>query len=221
MDRPVSPRDQPIGELRKEYSLQGLTESQADPDPLRLFDTWFDAAVKAAVTEPNATALATADAAGQPAVRIVLLKGYDARGFVFYSDYRSRKGVELAANPRAALCFWWAELERQVRVEGRVERITADESDGYFASRPRASQLGAWASDQSSPLPGREPLERRLREVETRFAGQPVPRPREWGGYRLRPDSIEFWQGRQQRLHDRLRYRRKPDGGWSLERLSP
>lgn len=213
--------DRPIGDLRKEYSLQGLKETEAHSNPLQQFDLWFDDAVRASVAEPNASALATVDSNGRPTVRVVLLKGYNDRGFVFYSDYRSRKGLELAANPSAAMCIWWPELERQVRMDGRVEQISPEESDAYFATRPRASQLGAWASDQSQILPGREPLERRLKEVETRFAKQAVPRPPFWGGYRLVPEAIEFWQGRPQRLHDRLLYSRKPDGGWQIVRLSP
>ncbi|MBI5865051.1 MAG: pyridoxamine 5'-phosphate oxidase [Planctomycetes bacterium] len=211
--------DRPVSEIRKEYSLQALNEREAETDPLRQFDLWFDEAVKSCA-EPNAMSLATVDASGQPSVRVMLLKGYDQRGFLFYSDYRSSKAVELEANPRAALCFWWVELERQVRVSGRVERINSRESDAYFATRPRASQLGAWATDQSKPLPGREPLEQRLREVEARYAGKTVPRPPNWGGFRLAPDSIEFWQGRPQRLHDRLLYQRT-EGGWRISRLSP
>lgn len=213
--------DKPISNLRKEYTLRTLREQDADPDPLRQFDIWFDEAVRSGLTEPNGMTLATADAAGRPTARIVLLKGYNQRGFVFYTSYDSRKGRELAANPRAALCFWWPELERQVRIEGTVERTTVEESDCYFRSRPRESQLGAWISDQSGVVAGREVLEQRLAELEARYAGREIPRPPHWGGYRLVPDTIEFWQGREARLHDRLCYRRRPEGTWLVERLFP
>jgi pyridoxamine 5'-phosphate oxidase len=213
--------DKPISTLRKDYTLRRLREQEADPDPLRQFDLWFDEAVRSGLSEPNGMTLATADAAGRPAARIVLLKGYDQRGFVFYTSFDSRKGRELAVNPQAALCFWWPELERQVRIEGTVEKTTAEESDTYFRSRPRESQLGACASEQSAVVASRAVLEQRLAELEARYAGREVPRPPNWGGYRLVPHTIEFWQGGEARLHDRLRYRRRPDGTWLLERLSP
>ena len=165
--------------------------------------------------------LATATPDGRPSARMVLLKGVDARGFAFFTNYESRKGAELAANPRAALVFFWVQLERQVRVEGRVERLSAEESDAYFASRPEGSQLGAWASQQSAVLPDRGPLEARYEELRAQYEGQEVPRPTFWGGFRVVPETVEFWQGRVNRLHDRLRYRRQDDGSWVIERLSP
>jgi pyridoxamine 5'-phosphate oxidase len=213
--------DKPIADLRTEYALTELDEAHADPDPLRQFDAWFDAAVRSCGLEPNAMSLATVDAAGRPAVRIVLLKGYDGRGLVFYTNYDSRKGRELANNPRAAACFWWPELERQVRIEGRVERISPAESDAYFATRPRASQLAAAASPQSDVVPSRAPIERKLAELERQYEHQSVPRPANWGGYRLIPDVFEFWQGRQKRLHDRLHYASGSDGTWVRTRLAP
>ncbi len=215
MTSPISP-----AELRKEYMRRGLSESELDPDPIRQFQRWFDEATSAGLIEPNAMTLATPARDGHPSARMVLLKGFDARGFVFYTNYESRKGGELEQNPQAALVFFWVELERQVRVEGRVERAAPEESDAYFASRPLGSQIGAWASAQSRVIAGREPLERRTAELEDEYAGREVPRPSQWGGYRVVPHVIEFWQGRPSRLHDRLRYRQK-DGGWIVERLSP
>ena len=215
MTSPISP-----AELRKEYMRRGLSESELDPDPIRQFQRWFDEATSAGLIEPNAMTLATATRDGHPSARMVLLKGFDARGFVFYTNYESRKGGELEQNPQAALVFFWVELERQVRVEGRVERAAPAESDAYFASRPLGSQIGAWASAQSRVIAGREPLERRTAELEDEYAGREVPRPSQWGGSRVVPHVIEFWQGRPSRLHDRLRYRQK-DGGWIVERLSP
>lgn len=215
----MSPQD-----MRKEYMARGLDESVVDADPIRQFAVWFDDAVAAHLLEPNAMALATATSDGRPSVRMVLLKGFDAAGFVFYSNYESRKGRELAANPRAALDLFWVELERQVRIEGTVERVAPEQSDAYFHSRPRGSQLGAAASHQSAVLPGREPLERRLADLEAEYAGADdvaIPRPEYWGGYRVVPEVIEFWQGRPNRLHDRLRYTHRAAGGWTIERLSP
>jgi pyridoxamine 5'-phosphate oxidase len=209
-------------DLRKEYMLRGLSEADLDADPILQFQSWFDDALAAHLLEPNAMALATATPDGRPSARMVLLKGVDARGFVLYSNYESRKGGELAANPWAALVFFWVELERQVRVEGRVERVSGEQSDTYFHSRPRGSQLGAAASHQSQVIPGREPLEVRVRELEAAYPGEtPIPRPDFWGGYRVVPEVIEFWQGRPSRLHDRLRYTRQPDDTWHIERLSP
>ena len=209
-----------LSDLRLSYTRAGLIESAADPDPMRQFSAWFDQALAADLTEPNAMALATADAAGNPNVRTVLLKGCDARGFVFFTNYESRKGRELDANPRASLLFYWAALERQVRVAGRVERVDPAESDAYFHGRPRGHQIGAWASRQSEVLDGRDALERNAREAAERFGEEPVPRPPHWGGYRVLPDAVEFWQGRENRLHDRLEYVRTGTG-WLMRRLSP
>jgi pyridoxamine 5'-phosphate oxidase len=210
-----------IARLREEYTRAGLIESEANPDPIEQFRTWFDEALAPNLHEPNAMTLATATPAGRPSARIVLLKGFDERGFVFYTNYEGRKGEELAANPHCALLFYWGELERQVRIEGRVRSLPDQESDAYFAGRPRGSQLGAWASEQSRPVRDRDTLERRLRELEAEYEGREVPRPPFWGGYRVEPETIEFWQGRGYRLHDRLIYRRSEDGGWNRERLQP
>jgi pyridoxamine 5'-phosphate oxidase len=210
-----------LARLRKEYTSAGLTESAADPDPIAQFRRWFDTALAADLHEPNAMTLATATPEGRPSARIVLLKGFDERGFVFYTSYEGRKSEEIEANPRCALVFYWGELERQVRVEGGVSRIPEEESDEYFGSRPRGSQLGAWASEQSRPVEGRDPLEERLRNLEAEYEGREVPRPPFWGGYRVEPEVIEFWQGRESRLHDRLVYRRSDDGEWERERLQP
>ncbi|HEY8325149.1 MAG: pyridoxamine 5'-phosphate oxidase [Ktedonobacterales bacterium] len=210
-----------LADLRTEYMQRGLEEGQMDANPIRQFQLWFDATVAAGHPEPNAMAVATATLDGAPSARMTLLKGLDERGFVFYTNYESRKGGELAANPRAALIFFWVLLERQVRVEGRVERVTAAESDTYFHSRPAGSQLGAAASPQSQIIGGRAELEQAYRALEETYAGREVPRPPHWGGFRVIPQVIEFWQGRPSRLHDRLRYTRAPDGGWRIERLAP
>ena len=210
-----------ISRLRKEYTRAGLDEADAALDPIEQFRVWFDDALAANLHEPNAMTIATATPEGRPSARIVLIKGFDERGFVFYTNYGGRKARELEENPHCALVFYWGELERQVRVEGRVSRVSEGESDAYFASRPRGSQLGAWASEQSRSVENRGALERRLRELEREYEGREVPRPPFWGGYRVEPDVIEFWQGRENRLHDRLQYRRSEDGGWSRERLQP
>ena len=208
-------------DLRKEYMLRGLSEADLDPDPFRQFQLWFADASGAGLIEPNAMTLATATPDGRPSARMVLLKSFDERGFVFYSNFESRKGRELAANPWAALVFFWVELERQVRIEGRVERASGEESDAYYASRPAGSRIGAWASRQSSVIAGRDLLEERVRELEEQYRDQPIPRPPFWGGFRVVPHAIEFWQGRPSRLHDRLRYDRDDSGCWTIERLSP
>lgn len=209
-----------IANLRREYARAGLYEAGAAPDPVEQFRRWFGEALSAGLREPNAMALATASPAGAPSVRMVLLKGFDERGFVFYTHYESRKGRELEKNPRAALAFFWGDLERQVRIEGRVSRVSREESDTYFASRPRGSRLGALASQQSRAVNDREPLEIRLRKLESEYEGKEIPRPPAWGGYRVKPETIEFWQGRMDRLHDRLRYHREALG-WKIERLQP
>ena len=208
-----------IADLRREYILDGLSEADAQRDPLAQFDRWFRDAIDAQLPLPNAMTLATATADGAPDARVVLLKGVEGGGFVFYTNYLSRKGKELEANPVACLVFLWTELERQVRIEGRVEKVAAEESDAYFATRPLGSRLSAWASAQSEPVTGRETLEHALDAVESRYGENP-PRPPHWGGYRVIPAAIEFWQGRENRLHDRLLYRRA-HGGWKIERLAP
>ncbi len=210
-----------IADLRREYAGTPLLEHAVHPDAVAQFRAWFEEAMSAGVVEPNAMTLATATPDGRPSARMVLLKGLDERGFSFYTDYESRKGRELEANPHAALVFYWPELHRQVRVTGTVSRVPREESEAYFRSRPLASRLSAWASRQSEPVPSREALEARHREAEERFADGDVPLPDRWGGYVVEPEVIEFWQGRPGRLHDRLRYTRQPDGGWRIERLSP
>ncbi|HET7600179.1 MAG TPA: pyridoxamine 5'-phosphate oxidase [Gemmatimonadales bacterium] len=209
-----------IADLRREYARARLDEREVARDPLEQFARWFDDAGRAELLEPNVMTLATADASGAPSARMVLLKGADARGFSFFTDHRSQKGRELEANPRAALVFYWGELDRQVRVTGTVRRLSHDESDAYFRSRPRGSRLSAWASYQSRPVPSRDALEALVREIDARFPGEDVPLPPHWGGYMVEPAMVEFWQGRENRLHDRVRYTRQ-GGGWVVERLSP
>jgi pyridoxamine 5'-phosphate oxidase len=211
-----------FADLRIEYRRGRLLEADAPADPLVTFAAWFEEARHAGLHEPNGMTLATVDADGRPSARIVLLKGVDDRGFCFFTNYGSRKGQELAANPWAALVFWWGPLERQVRVEGMVERLAAAESDEYYHSRPRGSRLGAWVSAQSQVIPNRDVLEERLRQIEADYAEETPPRPPFWGGYRLVPTAIEFWQGGPHRLHDRLRYSRADAAApWELARLSP
>ncbi|NJD87353.1 MAG: pyridoxamine 5'-phosphate oxidase [Betaproteobacteria bacterium] len=208
-----------IADIRKDYALERLDESDVDADPFRQFHAWLKEALAAEVPEPTAMTLATASAAGSPSARIVLLKALDERGFVFYTNYASRKGEELAARPRAALTFLWKELERQVRVEGTVEKVSAAESDEYFAIRPLGSRIGAWASTQSATIESRQWLEARMKAAEAQYGDHP-PRPPHWGGYRVIPEWLEFWQGRRSRLHDRIAYTRAA-GGWTISRLSP
>ncbi|MSU62393.1 MAG: pyridoxamine 5'-phosphate oxidase [Pedosphaera sp.] len=200
---------------------EGLRRADLDPNPIRQFAAWFQRALNANLPEPNAMTLATATSAGLPSARIVLLKSYDDRGFTFFTNYLSPKACDLDENPRVALVLFWAVLERQVRITGTVSKVTREESDEYFHSRPMGSQVGAWASKQSEALPNREELERRFTGVEQRFKGQAIPLPDHWGGYRVVPGSVEFWQGRPSRLHDRFRYTKQTDGVWKLERLSP
>lgn len=211
---------QSIAHLRKDYSQASLSEDDVDPNPIAQFAKWFDEALKAEVPEANAMSVATVGDDGRPSSRILLIKDFDARGFTWYTNYASRKGRELQAHPFAALLFHWVPLERQVRIEGRVERVPAEESDAYFAVRPLKSRLGAIASSQSEPIASRAALEQRFAQAESDYGDAPV-RPAHWGGYRLIPDNIEFWQGRPSRLHDRIRYLLQPDGGWKRERLQP
>jgi len=209
-----------LAALRRDYALATLDERDVDANPIRQFERWFADAAAARVPEPNAMTLSTATRDGVPSARIVLLKGVDANGFAFYTDYRSRKGAELAENPLAALTFLWKEIERQVRITGSVSRVSTQESDAYFRTRPLGSRLGAWASHQSAVLASREELEARVQDVIGRFPDGDIPLPPHWGGFRVAPDEIEFWQGRPDRLHDRLLYRRG-ERGWEISRLSP
>ena len=210
-----------LANLRREYTLAGLREQDLDSDPVRQFHKWFKEALAAGILEANAMVLATADASGCPSSRTVLLKELDHRGFVFFTNYLSRKGRELAGNPRAALTFPWLALERQVCVTGTVSRVSRAESEAYFRVRPRGSRLGAHVSIQSTVISGREELEHKLQQVEEQYPDEAIPLPDYWGGFVLNPDHIEFWQGRPNRLHDRLRYAREPGGLWKIERLSP
>jgi len=214
-----------IADLRQEYMRAGLSETDANPDPVRQFERWFEDALRARLPLPNAMTLATAAASGAPSARVVLLKGIERGGFVFYTNFGSRKAREIDSGAGACLVFLWSELERQVRVEGSVEKVTAAESDDYYASRPLGARLSAWASAQSEKVMSREVLETEMRQVRSRYADNP-PRPPHWGGYRVAPAQIEFWQGRADRLHDRLLYRRadrpgQATAGWTIERLSP
>lgn len=209
-----------VAALRHGYSGHGLRRRDLDPDPIKQFAVWFTAAIEAGIAEVNAMTLATVSPDNQPTARVVLLKGYSHDGFVFYTNYRSEKGKHLAKNAKVALVLYWKELERQIRIEGRARKNSREESKRYFHSRPLGSQLGAWASHQSDVIDARRILEARLAEMEERFAKKEVPLPPNWGGYVVRPERIEFWQGRPNRLHDRFRYTRVGDG-WQLDRLAP
>lgn len=218
MSKPVSIS---LADLRAEYTQAGLDARDLDPNPFRQFQKWFEQALKSGIREPNAMVLATASAAGQPSIRIVLLKGIDERGFTFFTNYRSRKGIELESNAHAALNFPWIELERQVNIIGTVTRVSLEESLAYFKSRPRGNRLGAWASPQSEVIADRSVLEKRMQELESKYPGDDIPLPTDWGGYRLKPSETEFWQGRPNRLHDRFRYSLQPDQSWHIDRLAP
>lgn len=207
--------------LRTDYSRDGLRRRDLNPDPTTQFERWFSEAVNAGLREPNAMTLATADARGRPSARIVLMKGMDARGFAFFTNRQSRKGREISENPAAALVFFWAELERQVRVTGRCEVLGAAESESYFKTRPLGSRLAAWVSNQTEAIADRRVLEEKLEVIARQYPDENVPMPSYWGGYLLVPDSFEFWQGRPSRLHDRFLYSRQDDGNWKIERLSP
>lgn len=210
-----------IADLRENYTRSGLSEADAALNPLKQFRLWFEQAIEAQLPEPNAMTLATVTSEGHPSARIVLLKNFDERGFTFFTNYDGSKGQQLSHHPWAALVFWWAQLERQVRIEGKVEKVSAQESDEYFASRPVKSQLGAWASHQSQVIDSRDVLEKQFAELQEKYRNRPIPRPPHWGGFRVIPHLIEFWQGRPSRLHDRLCYRLQRDGNWHRERLSP
>ena len=211
-----------IASLRRSYSLQSLEENQVAANPFDQFKTWFDQALAGQITEPNAMTLATVNSDGRPSARTVLLKGFDERGFVFYTNYLSRKGQEIAENPFGALLFCWLDLERQIRIEGKIEKVSPEESLAYFITRPKSSQIGAWASPQSQVIPGRKVLEDKQAELsETYAASESLPLPPHWGGYVLRPDYFEFWQGRESRLHDRVVYSKNEDKNWVINRLAP
>ena len=210
-----------ISDLRREYASRALSEADTDTNPIAQFRLWLDEALKSELMDVNAMSLATATPAGEPSVRTVLLKGLDEEGFVFFTQYDSAKGRDLALNPRAALLFYWAPLERQVRITGAVSRVARAISESYFATRPVESQWGAWTARQSSEVAGRDLLEQQYADVKARFAGQTVPCPPDWGGYRVTPDRMEFWQGRPGRLHDRLLYAKQADGTWTRVRLAP
>ena len=213
--------DTALADLRKEYTQQSLDRADVLPDPVAQFERWFKAAQEAQIREPNAMNLATVSADGRPTARIVLLKGIEAGSFLFYTNYQSRKGRDIQQHPYVALTFFWPELERQVRIEGKVSQLDDEQSTAYFQSRPRGSQLGAWVSPQSEVIADRSALDQRAQELEARFEDEKIPRPSYWGGYAVHPYRIEFWQGRPSRLHDRLRYERQEDDRWVIERLAP
>jgi pyridoxamine 5'-phosphate oxidase len=210
-----------LADIRREYEQGALHRDNLEPDPIRQFERWMDDALRAEILEPTAMTLATTSADGDPAARIVLLKRFDEEGFVFFTNYRSQKGRHIADNPRVELAFWWDKLQRTVRIHGTAEKISVAESQEYFHLRPRRSQIGALASDQSEIVENRRALEQRFAELEQQHEGQPIPMPEHWGGYIVRPQTIEFWQGRTSRLHDRFRYERQPDNTWLIQRLQP
>lgn len=210
-----------IADIRKDYRLQTLDEAGVAADPIQQFGIWWQEALQSEIVEVNAMTLATANEQGVPSARIVLLKGYDERGFVFFSNYESKKAGDLQANPMASLVFFWKELERQVRISGRVEKVTELESDQYFQSRPEGSRIGAWASPQSTVISSRQVIEEKVEALQVSFEGKEIPRPLHWGGYRVVPSNIEFWQGRSSRLHDRIQYTLQSDDNWVIERLAP
>ena len=212
---------QSIADIRIDYSLKTLDETVIAAHPIDQFTTWWNEAVHSAFDEVNAMTLATASRAGVPDARIVLLKSYDRQGFVFFTNYNSRKGEELAENPRATLVFFWKELQRQVRISGTVEKVAAADSDEYFQSRPEGSRIGAWASPQSQVIAERTVLDENIKTITANFGGKQVPRPEFWGGYIVKPETMEFWQGRSSRLHDRIRYTKKANENWLIERLAP
>jgi pyridoxamine-phosphate oxidase len=213
--------EQDIQNLRQDYSSATLSEQEINTDPVKQFDKWFKEALKASVPEPNAMTLATATSDGRPSARIVLLKGYTSDGFVFYTNYLSRKGKELTKNPLAALVFFWESLERQVRIEGTIEKLSREQSEAYFHSRPKGSQIGALASPQSQEISGREILDDKMQQLEAEYADKEVPKPSYWGGYIVKPRLIEFWQGRSSRLHDRIVYKKTDNKNWKIVRLAP
>jgi pyridoxamine 5'-phosphate oxidase len=210
-----------IADIRKEYKLHSLSENEVDRDPIRQFTRWWQETIASEIDEANAMTLSTASAQGKPFARIVLLKGYDNNGFVFFTNYESKKGKEIGENPRATLLFFWKELERQVRIEGTVEKVNEKDSDAYFSSRPLESRIGAWASPQSRIIESRETLEANVQKIKQQFPGENIPRPPHWGGYIVVPETIEFWQGRPNRLHDRILYTLIAQNNWSIQRLAP
>ena len=210
-----------ITDIRRDYLREVLLESNIDPNPFKQFDKWWTEAIKSEIDEVNAMTLATVDATGNPSARIVLLKGYNEQGFVFFTNYGSHKGEEMGQQPRACLVFFWKELERQIRIQGSVSKVSDAESDEYFNSRPAASRLGAWASPQSQVIPSRETIEENLLVYKNKFEDGAIPRPSHWGGYRVLPQKMEFWQGRPSRLHDRILYTLTENGGWKIDRLAP
>lgn len=210
-----------IADIRRDYQKESLSETDVKPDPFAQFDVWWAEALASEIDEVNAMTIATASPEGKPSARIVLLKGYDPQGFVFFSNYHSHKGMQIDKNPFCSLVFFWKELERQVRIEGIIQKISAEESDAYFQSRPISSQIGAWASPQSKTIPSRDVLEENVIELEKSFANKEIERPPHWGGYRVQPNLVEFWQGRPSRLHDRIQYSLTSEASWNIERLAP